>query len=58
MGRLVGQARNSIVVRGHSHRPWACDELSELEAIGAAWREWASDENGWLSMPHGELLGH
>ena len=30
---------------------------AELEAIGAAWREWASDENGWLSMPHGELLG-
>jgi SAM-dependent methyltransferase len=29
---------------------------SELQEISRAWREWASDEDGWLSMPHGELL--
>ena len=29
----------------------------ELNAISAAWRQWASDEDGWLAMPHGELLG-
>ncbi|ROP49734.1 methyltransferase family protein [Rathayibacter sp. PhB185] len=29
---------------------------AELEAISAAWRAWAADEDGWLSMPHGELL--
>jgi SAM-dependent methyltransferase len=28
----------------------------ELRAISDAWRAWAADEDGWLSMPHGELL--
>ena len=28
----------------------------DLEAISRAWREWADDENGWLAMPHGELI--
>lgn len=28
----------------------------ELRAISAAWRVWAADEDGWLSMPHAELL--
>ncbi len=32
--------------------------VDELNAISAAWLDWASDENGWLAMPHGELLGH
>jgi len=31
---------------------------SELQEISRAWREWAADEDGWLSMPHGELLAH
>jgi SAM-dependent methyltransferase len=30
---------------------------SELEAISEAWRAWAVDDDGWLLMPHGELLG-
>lgn len=29
----------------------------ELNSISDAWKAWASDEDGWLAMPHGELLG-
>jgi 2-polyprenyl-3-methyl-5-hydroxy-6-metoxy-1,4-benzoquinol methylase len=28
----------------------------ELDAIAAAWREWAAADDGWLGMLHGELL--
>lgn len=28
----------------------------ELEAISRAWTAWAEHEDGWLAMPHGELL--
>lgn len=34
---------------GHSNR-------AELERIATAWREWAADEDGWLLMPHAEVL--
>lgn len=27
-----------------------------LERIAAGWREWAESEDGWLLMPHGEIL--
>lgn len=29
---------------------------AELEGISAAWREWAADRDGWLLMPHGEII--
>ena len=29
---------------------------ADLEAIAAAWRQWAADPDGWLSLLHGELL--
>jgi len=29
---------------------------AELEAISAAWRAWAADPDGWLLMPHGEIV--
>ncbi|MFD4420022.1 methyltransferase domain-containing protein [Agromyces sp. NPDC058484] len=29
---------------------------AELERIAAAWREWAADDDGWLLMPHAEVL--
>jgi SAM-dependent methyltransferase len=29
----------------------------ELARIAAAWREWAADDDGWLLMPHGEVIG-
>ncbi|MDH6181240.1 SAM-dependent methyltransferase [Microbacteriaceae bacterium SG_E_30_P1] len=28
----------------------------DLELISRAWREWADDADGWLAMPHGELI--
>jgi SAM-dependent methyltransferase len=28
----------------------------DLEAIAAAWRQWAADPDGWISLLHGELL--
>jgi SAM-dependent methyltransferase len=28
----------------------------QLEEISAAWRAWAAARDGWLSMPHGEIL--
>jgi SAM-dependent methyltransferase len=29
---------------------------AELQQISDAWRAWADDPDGWLSMPHGEVL--
>lgn len=29
---------------------------AELHEISDAWRAWADDENGWMGMPHGEVL--
>lgn len=29
---------------------------AELQAIAAAWRDWAADPDGWLLMPHAEVL--
>ncbi|WP_421844177.1 methyltransferase domain-containing protein [Mycobacterium sp.] len=28
----------------------------ELHEISAAWRSWAADPDGWLGIPHGEIL--
>ena len=28
----------------------------QLEEISAAWRSWADSDEGWLAMPHGEVL--
>ena len=28
----------------------------ELEQISRSWREWADREDGWLAMPHGEIV--
>jgi SAM-dependent methyltransferase len=29
---------------------------AELEDVARAWRAWAADPDGWISVPHGELL--
>lgn len=29
---------------------------AQLEEIAAAWRAWAAAPDGWLSMPHGEII--
>ncbi|WP_374935761.1 class I SAM-dependent methyltransferase [Microbacterium sp. CJ77] len=28
----------------------------DLRSLRDAWREWASDEDGWFSVPHGEII--
>jgi SAM-dependent methyltransferase len=28
----------------------------DLERIAQVWRDWAADEDGWLCLPHGEIL--
>lgn len=29
---------------------------AQLEEISTAWREWAAAPDGWLAIPHGEIL--
>jgi SAM-dependent methyltransferase len=29
---------------------------AELEDVARAWQSWAADPDGWISVPHGELL--
>ena len=29
---------------------------ADLERISAAWADWAADPDGWMAMPHGEIL--
>jgi SAM-dependent methyltransferase len=29
---------------------------AELDEISSAWRDWAAAPNGWLAIPHGEIL--
>ncbi|KQO93763.1 methyltransferase domain-containing protein [Leifsonia sp. Leaf264] len=31
-------------------------DVDELRAIASAWREWKLDADGWMQMPHGEVL--
>lgn len=45
------------------HSAFATDALgkglatqAELELISRAWTEWAADENGFMAMPHGEII--
>ena len=30
---------------------------AELDEIASAWRQWAAAPDGWLGIPHGEILG-
>jgi SAM-dependent methyltransferase len=38
-----------VVDEGHAQR-------ADLERISAAWAGWAADPDGWMSVPHGELI--
>ena len=29
---------------------------AQLEEIAAAWRAWAAAPDGWLAIPHGEII--
>jgi hypothetical protein len=31
-------------------------DLADLQRMAAAWRNWVRDPDGWLGMPHGEIL--
>ena len=33
-------------------------DRAALERISAAWQAWADAEDGWLLMPHAEVLAH
>ena len=35
---------------------WATQE--ELETVAQTWRDWAADEDGWISLVHGEIIAH
>jgi hypothetical protein len=30
---------------------------ADLNEISSAWREWAAAPDGWLAIPHGEIIG-
>ena len=48
--RITGSALGDQLLREGRATP---DELAE---IAGAWREWAADPDGWISVPHGEVL--
>ncbi|MGW9631703.1 methyltransferase domain-containing protein [Agromyces sp. NPDC055520] len=31
-------------------------DVGELRRVAEAWRAWAADDDGWLLMPHGEII--
>jgi SAM-dependent methyltransferase len=48
--RVTGSALGDQLLReGRASEP-------ELEAVAEAWRTWAADPDGWISIPHGELV--
>lgn len=40
---------------GHAKRLGLADDET-LQRISDAWREWAADVDGWILLPHGEVL--
>ncbi len=53
-GMWADRILHSGVARELLHLGLATPE--QLEEIAAAWREWAAAPDGWLSIPHGEIL--
>jgi len=48
--RITGSALAEQLLReGRASR-------QELDDVARAWRDWASDPDGWISIPHGEIL--
>jgi SAM-dependent methyltransferase len=35
---------------------WGMASADELDEISSAWRQWAAAPDGWLAIPHGEIL--
>ena len=48
--RITGSAVAEQLL--NSHRA----SREELEEIAGAWRAWAADSAGWISVLHGEIL--
>jgi len=46
---LASTFADTAVGGGHASR-------EQLHAVAGAWREWGSDEDGWFTAPHGEIL--
>ena len=58
--RVVGRRRGRSAPRSRSSPRTRSSRATripaELARIAAAWREWAADDDGWLLMPHAEML--
>jgi len=52
-GLWADRIRESAFAR-HARAHGATD--ADLERMAAAWREWAAAEDGWMIVPHGELI--
>jgi ubiquinone/menaquinone biosynthesis C-methylase UbiE len=55
-GMWSERIRNSAIAEqavsgGHANR-------ADLDRISQGWRDWAADEDGWFTIPHGEILCH
>ena len=48
--RVTGSALGDQLLRDGLATP------AELSEVADAWRAWAADRDGWISIPHGELL--
>lgn len=49
-------AERAVASQFATHAIEAGVDRATLEYIADGWREWAASEDGWLLMPHGELL--
>ena len=56
VGRLVGRARDAVARSRRTRSSQVIPTHAELARIAAAWRDWAADDDGWLLMPHAEVL--
>jgi len=48
--RITGSALGDQLIREGRATP------AELAEIADAWRQWAADPDGWIAIPHGEVL--
>ena len=55
VGRHVGRPNPSFH-RGPRPVSLELATTAQLEEISAAWREWAAAEDGWIVIPHGEII--
>jgi hypothetical protein len=48
--RITGSALGDQLLREGRATP------AELADVADAWRQWAADPDGWIAIPHGEVL--